>query len=319
MTGTYKSNLPDGHVFYDVSALGSSLKILKRRKVQLTHALATKILEFEEFAGDRSLKNGHVDYLVGTMMRGTFHPEWVTLITCQYDGKTYRMNGQHTCWARLEMEKKWPCEVECIEYKAETIDDLRMLYASIDRSSPRTKQNVIDSYLQGTEEFSQVKKQTLKKIPSGYALYKWSASSERRRHDGDAIAYLLRTDDYDLAIKVCSFLDTLSPRTSKHMFRASVVAGMFATFNKAPQISKDFWEPISNGVGFKKATDPRNKLRTELLQAAVNSGGGASSNKKRVSAEHMLRSCILCWNAFRQGRTLQYLRSTEKGRRPALK
>ena len=288
--------------------------------MEFTREEAEKLLDLEEFVGDRPLKSRHVDDLIKAMERGTFHPELVSLIVCKHDGKTYRMNGQHTAWARLYMpDKGYECSVTMLEYTAKSMEDMRTLYASIDRSSPRTRANVITSYLAGTEEFDEVKSSTLRVVPMGFAMWMWKTKHERRMHDGDDVAYLIKTDHYDLARKVCAFLDKHSSRDYKHLMRAPVVGAMFATFNKAPQIALDFWGPVATGTGIDKVGDPRLKLRNELQRVAVDSGQGSLSHKKIVSQEYMFRQCVAAWNAFRDGRSLQLLKAAEKGNRPGVK
>jgi len=318
MSGQYK-NAGAATEVYNVTDISQGLIIRSRRKVNFTKEEATNLLNLPEFPGDRGLKNKHVDYLVKAMTRKTFRPELVSIITCSLKDKKYRMNGQHTAWARLEMPNGYRCEVEMIHYEAKSEQDVRQLYASIDRSSPRTKANVIESYLVGSEEFQGVKSRSLRIGPQGFALWLWSSGHERGKHDGDDIAYLLKTDYYDLAIKVCSFLDGLSPREHGHIFRAPVVAAMFATFNKAPQIAAEFWLPIGDGVGIEKRGDPRLKLRNYLMQTAVNAGKGGRSEKQQASSELMFRQCVGCWNAFRDGRTLSILRANERGKRARVK
>lgn len=303
----------------DVTSLGNGLRLVRQRKVNFDPDEALKLIECEEFVGDRPLKQSHVDHLVRHMQRGTFHPEWVTLITCRYNGKVYRMNGQHTAWARLEMPKAWECQVLMFEYEAQNEEDMRTLYSSIDRGSPRTKSNIINSYLVGCAEFDGVKAKTLAEVPRGFGLWRWATQHERQQHDGDVIAFLLKSEHYDLAKKVCGFLDKCSVREHRHMFRSPVVAAMFATFDKAPQIAVEFWQPVSDGTGLTMRGDARLKLRNELMQTAVGLGTGARSDKERVTQEFMYRICIAAWNAFREGRPLQILKATEKGKRTAVK
>lgn len=319
MSGTYDSKRVSQEAVYDVTNLGQGLKILRRRNIELDHKEASRLLEYEEFPGDRKLKQPHVDHLIRVMNRGTFRPEQVALMTCKLNGKVYRMNGQHTAWARLEMPENWSCPVQVIEYEAESEEDMRTLYSSIDRGSPRTRSNVMDSYLVGIPEYEGVKRTTLKHLPQGFILWFWPSSQERRKHDADDVAYLLKTDHYDLSRKVCAFLDKQSTREHRHIFRASVVAALFATFHKAPQIANDFWRPVSEGTGMKDKGDPRLKLRNELMRTAVDSGSGSRSDKKCVTAEQMYRLCINAWNAYRDGRNLSILKAPETGKRPRVK
>lgn len=318
MSGKYKGQGASGDVL-DVTSLGNGLKLVETRKVNFTVKEAEALIGMDEFVGDRPLKDSHVDYLIQSMKRGTFHPELVNIIVCKYDVKTYRMNGQHTAWARIYMEADYSCSVNYLVYTAKSEDDMRTLYASIDRSSPRTRSNVITSYLAGTQEFEGVKSTTIRVVPMGFAMWYWKTKHERHQYDGDDVAFLLRTDQYDLARKVCAFLDKYTSRDYKHIMRAPVVAAIFATFHKAPQIALDFWGPVASGTGIEKVGDPRLKLRNALQVVAVDVGNGSHSDKKTVSQEFMFRQCITAWNAYREGRSLQLLKAVEKGNRPGVK
>ena len=319
MSGTYKETDGPRPEVISVTNLGEGLKLVATRKMEFTREEAEKLLDLEEFVGDRPLKSRHVDDLIKAMERGTFHPELVSLIVCKHDGKTYRMNGQHTAYARYHMPPSYPCNVTMLEYTAKSMEDMRILYASIDRASPRTRANVITSYLAGTEEFDGVKSNTLRVVPMGFAMWHWKTKHDRRQHDGDDVAYLIKTEHYDLARKVCGFLDRHSSRDYKHIQRSSVVGAIFATFHKAPQIAVEFWTPVANGTGIDKVGDPRLKLRNELQRAAVDSGNGSHSDKKLVSQEYMFRQCITAWNAYREGRPLQVLKGSDKGNRPPIR
>jgi hypothetical protein len=319
MTGKYERSGAVSET-YQVTELGSGLQLVKKSKLNFNHPAAERIIDLEEFKGDRILKQKHVDYLIQSMLRGTFHPEWVNIVTCECEDKIYRMNGQHTAWARLDMPKDYECDVTLLEYEAETMEDMRILYASIDRSSPRTRANVIKAYLAGTDEFNGLKSHTIQLMPQGFSQWFWKTPTERHKHDGDDVAYLLKTDHYDLAMKVCAFLDKNAVGLDqKHIRRAPVVAAMFATFNKAPQIAVEFWKPVADGLGIETKSDPRLKLRNELQRSAVDYAGGARSEKKRVSQEYMFRQCVAAWNAYRDGRPLQLLKAFEKGPRPGVK
>lgn len=319
MSGKYKGDGAQGETL-DVTSLGGGLKLVSSRKENFTKEEAENLLKLDEFIGDRHLKGGHVDYLIGTMKRGTFHSEWVNLVTCKFHGKVYRMNGQHTAWARSYMPEDYVCNVNVLEYTAKTEEDMRTLYSSIDRASPRTRANVITSYLAGTSEFANTKAVTLRVMPMGFAIWMWKTNHERSTHDGDDVAYLVKTKYYDLAIKVAGFLDKHTSKDHKHLMRTSVVGAMFATFNKAPHVATEFWGAVANGTGIEKVNDPRLRLRTALMQAAVALGNGSHSEKRHmVSQEYMYRQCITAWNAYRDGRPLQVIKPNAAGNRPTVK
>lgn len=293
----------------DVLPVGEGLKLVTKKTVELTTELATSILELTEFSADRPLKNRHVSYLVDTMRRGTFHPEWVQLIVCEYAGRTYRMNGQHTCWTRIyfeEVPKNWRCPVSLIKYSADNEHAMRMLYASIDRGAARTKSNVVVSYLYDTEDFSGVSKRSVRNLAEGFAMWHWDSQAERVKHDGDEISNILLNTHLSTALQVAEILEPYK-NDYKHLYRASVVGAMFATFSKVPTIAKTFWEGIKLGVNL-TADDPRLKLRNLLMTSSVKFGAGANAGKASYNAEDLFRICIYAWNAYRKNVPIKHLK-----------
>src|SRR5436190_8943088 len=140
---------------YEISSLGSGLELKSRKTVELTQEFANSFLETAEFTGDRPLRTSHVMFLCRQMEAAAFRWEQVNLMTCMWQGREYRMNGQHTCWARVyaELPKGARTPVAVLKYAAEAEQDMRQLYATIDRGAPRNRGNVVVSYLSGRSEF----------------------------------------------------------------------------------------------------------------------------------------------------------------------
>lgn len=322
MSGLYdKSKAPPIEIRprVDFTAAAQGLTVTKNEWVEFTHDLAAQLLTDEitiPFLGDRKLRQNHVTTLIEHMRRSTFRPEHVSLMTCSFEGKTYRMNGQHTCWARLEMPADWPCKVRLIQYEAASMDSMRQLYASIDRGSPRTKQNVVHSYLAGTSEFEMVPPWTVKLLPAGFNQWKHENSNDHV--DGDTLAQLLKTEYYDAALRVCTLLENITQKP-RFLLRGPVVAAMFATCSKNKGDSYEFWLPVSDGTGFTNKHDPRNTLREYLMQASVAVGNGTQTDRRKVSQEEMFRACILCWNAFREKRLLSVLKTSLTNKRSTVR
>lgn len=293
----------------EVSSLGEGLKLTSRRNVELDHELSTWLLELPEFDPDRALDNKHVLRLKSAMERGTFLPEMVSIITCVSDGKEYRMNGQHTSWARLEMPKAYRCPIVHMRYRAETENDMRRLYASVDRLKPRTMSNVVVSYLYGTPEWDRVTRSTLKRLSEGLACWLWENETERGMRDGDHRCFLLMTDHYELGKKIARFLDESAGSHGMHVCRSPAIAAMFATFSKSPSNALEFWVPVRDGVGFGAKTDPRLVLRNGLMGASIGRGRGAGEEKKSIHPEEMYRWCVQSWNAWRRDEPLKLLKA----------
>ena len=316
----------DGEVF-EVTSLGKGLTLDSERKVDLTNDLATKVLELVQVPYERKLRDTHVAYLINCMKRETFRPEMVRLTSCiceeavheQPKGTEFRMNGQHTCWAMIEMPNDYKCPGKIIlaKYIAKTAQDMRLLYASIDRIAPRTRANVITAHLADTAQFKGLPLTVIEYLSQGYSFYKWPLINDRRKHDGDDTAYLMQSKDANLVNTVCAYLTTFSITNLGWLRRSPVIAAMFTTFDKAVKASGEFWDCVREGTGFIDKNDPRLRLRNALMTSRITKG--QKQVTKRASEEEMFRWCISAWNAWRRGDTLTALRAVMNADRPKAK
>ena len=304
------------HETFDVTSLGEVVRLTKEERVELTHTAAREHLDLAEFVGERIVRQHHVDSLTDAMLRGTFRWEWVTLVVARCReahgghpaGTTFRVNGQHTCWARLECPGSMRAPVRVARYACATENDLRQLYASCDRGAPRTKSNVIRAYVAGHEKFERFKSHAVKYVPAGLAMWLWESKHERRKHDGDDVAYLMLTDHYNVCCRVMEFLSRGRKQDVDHLLRSPVTAAMLATFDKAPQRADEFWSAVHNGVGFEDKDDARLRLRSFVMRYTVGHGGGTHSSREAVDVERYYRTCLVCWNAWRRGKKVKTIR-----------
>ena len=323
--------IPEDQEIVPITSLGKGLTLEYEKKVDFTKKLATIILEMTEFKGERGLRNDHVSYLINCMKRDTFLGEMVRLVTCICQEKIgdnaadteYRMNGQHCCWARLEMPDSYKCaKVALACYKAKSLQDMRTLYCSIDRGAPRTKSHVIFAHLVGIDMFEGMPETLVKFLGAGYPFYKWSLLQERKKYDGDAIAFMMQSEDANLVKVVCAYMSTFSISSLQWMQRSPVMGAMYATFNKAIDPSAEFWDGVRIGLGFTDPDDPRLKLRSALMTCAISNTPvtqTGSRKTKSVSSEEVYCWCIHAWNAWRQGRSLKALRYNVRDERPKAK
>lgn len=291
-----------------IGSLGGGLHFVNRQTKELSEEFAIEILELKEWKPDRNKDDDWIVHLKTAMERGTFLPELCDIVTCRFKGELYRMNGQHTAWARLALnDKKWRCPVNLLTYRAETEADMRRLYATIDRNKPRTKGQVVIAHLYCTGEWDGFKKNELKLLAEGLGVWKWKTHHERKQHDGDDRAYLMQTEHHAIAKKVGEFIRTCQIKRDGFLYRAPVCGSMFATFSAHQEISLKFWQAVRDGTGFSQTTDPRLHLRNHLVGTSIDIGKGADKDKKRVSGEEMYRWCITAWNYFRDGKQMKNL------------
>lgn len=288
----------------DIRSLGTGLMMVDESVRLLDSKLTEEILNSsEKFVADRPLRQGHVDHLLREMRRDMFIESLVTLILCELDGVIYRMNGQHTCWAAtyFSEESETVFTVKVQRWKAESEHDLRRLYASIDRGAPRTKANVVQSYLVGTDAFGGYTNRQIQELSSGFSLWHWESMHDRNMHGGEDVAHLMQTKFLEVSTRVGVLYLRWTVKDHKHMMRAPVIGALYATFQKAPRIAEEFWTVVASGVGIDSENDARHRLRNHLMTYSV----GASPGKRSQSAEEMYRICLSAWNSFRDSREVK--------------
>jgi len=318
----FTAELPQEPVM-DIGSLGKGLAPPYKKTIELTREEATRILELPEFSGDRPLSDNHVIFLMQQMKKEVFRWEQVQIITCRFNGREYRMNGQHSCWARLElppeMEHGLRTPVTLLRYEATTEHDMRQLYASIDRNKARTSGNVVIAYLSGREEFSQLNKQTIRRLAEALSFWKWDQEGQRLLHTPDDRAFLMLTEHYQLTTRVGNWINAQKSPDIKHLLRRPVIASMFATFDKAPEIAAAFWKSVATGEMLPKE-DARMALRNILLTSSIAAGGkGITSDIKTTSSEEMFRWCILAWNHYRQNKPIKAFKVQLDKPRPSVR
>ena len=317
MAGTYKSGNAVTPAKNSEEFGGQQYRFIKSSRVSLTLQLAEELLAADAvFIADRALMNGHVDDLLNKMTAGEFAGELTDLAVCHFNGKKIRVNGQHTCWARSSMPAEYELYVNYLEYEAESEDGVRALYSIFDRNKARTRSNVIDSYLAGSEGFEAFSADGLRMIAKGLTLYlSHNDPSARKSWTPEAISIALRFDYNDVAVSIAGFLSSCNKGELRHMWRAPVFAAFFATFKKTRSESVNFWTKVADGTELKKG-DSRLTLRNYLTASTIDQGIKNGAGKKSVNAEEMYRACILAWNAHREGRELSVLKTTPGKKRP---
>jgi hypothetical protein len=315
---------------HSIAELGEGLALRMRKNVELTTDFANNFLEIPEFTIgdqkiDRNLQEEWVIHLAREMIAGTFRWEQVTLATCTCHGREFRMNGQHTCWARLYADEELKkvkglrTPVQWLKYDAKSEQDMRQLYATIDRGKPRNRGMVVTSYLSGTDEFPGYAKGTLRLLAQGLTWWLWDSPDLRSLHTGDEVAMLMLRDHHKLALAVGAFTKDSKPADFKHLKRQPVIAAMFATYQKAPQIARDFWLKVRDGVGMTSKEDPQHTLRNYLMTANLAATRLTGGEGKIVDQEDMFKACIMAWNAHRIQRPLKLLKPSAVEGRPEVR
>ncbi len=297
------------------------IKVVSDKTINFSREKAFKYLEMDTFQGERSVNERHVQFLYNAWAGGRFMWPHVILATCQLNGRQYRINGQHTCWMRVNIENGFfvklgeEPQVREVVYEVQDEEQLRILYSTFDQNKTRTPAHVFRALMAGTPQAQDLWPSSLNKLNAGLKM--WLFEKDRHMVNSNDVATLVKEKHENLFRIVGLFLQS-HDTDANFMKRAGVVAALFATFDKAGGKAPEFWDPVANGLGINDKTDPRYVLR-DYLQ--THGQGTATARAVRTSlgfvgAEDTYRICIHAWNKWRKGekasRTYQTLEKRVK-------
>jgi hypothetical protein len=286
-------------------------KVLSDTLVILDDEKASAYIELPVFKGERDIIQSHVQRLFDEMRKGHFNPLLVILSSCEFQGVVYKINGQHTCWAKFYCEGYAP-QVREIRYRVETEEDLRQLYATYDRGMGRSDAHLTMVELANNPHLRDIPSNVIKLAISGLKFWNFSSSGDRRRCSPQDVATLSTEKYLNLFLTVCGFIreHIESSRDAKFARRVSVVAALFETFSKVQGASTEFWTPVINGIGLNTKEDPRYQLRAFLLSVKVHTA--VSRRERSVSDEELYNHCIPAFNKWRKGDKVKSIRPTHE-------
>lgn len=285
-------------------------RVLSDEQVVLNNHKAAAYIELPVFPGEREVSDPHVQHLYDEMTRGSFNPLLVILSSCEFQGVIYKINGQHTCWAKFYAEGYEP-KVREIKYKVQTAEQLRQLYATYDRGKARSDAHLTKIELSNNVQLHGVPDRVLGLISSAMRFWTFNETGDRSRSRPQDIAALIGDKHLNLCLAVGNFIAANvgnKPETS-WIRRRCVVAAMMETFSKSVPKSLEFWQPVCDGIGLESKTDPRWQLRSFLQSVVINSASRRGT--RSVSEEDIYNHCIPAYNKWRKGEEVRQLRPVE--------
>jgi hypothetical protein len=287
----------------------------KEETLNFTFVEAEAFVNYQEVPAERPKSDFHADELAAEMLDGNFRWEHVTLMRAILGKVMYRLNGQHTAFARLDLgpgshhDKK----VRCLTYRVDSEDELRILYEVVDKIKPRTNKQRKLTLLAETPGFENVPNEILHRVSKGYEILRWPDAKERKKHKTREVAELMKGADNGICSKVAKFVTEVASRRDGAFVRTPPVCGaMLATFGRNQADSKEFWGAVINGEGLTKS-DPRLLLRTMLLSKPTGPG-----KQRGVAEEQTFQYCLVAWNLWRAGKNVGSLRLPKGGERPSV-
>jgi len=288
-------------------------ELLRDEPFELSVDAATNILELQTFAGERLVDDRHVQELYDEMILGRFRPEQVRLAVCYVGDDLYRINGQHTCWARINMPPAYKCHIRKLTYRVPNLQELKKLYAVFDPSySARSVGHLTRILLLDTPATENISVQVISNLAVGFKFWRWGSTPEFRRQGHNEVSNEIQKYA-NLFQAVATFYQPFY-KASHIGKRSAVIAAMFECFDKKPSIAESFWKPVCDGLNLTDPQDARYILMKWLQGASLDAAHyDQKKGKKVVSTEDMYRVCINVWNRWRKDEKISGgLRTTNK-------
>lgn len=298
----------------------------EKKIITLNVSRAKWLLEdVKPFLADRPLSRSHVAKLTAEMLKGRFMPETTTIMVADLRGTLYRLNGQHTATAVLKCLESNPGfsipGVTLLTYSVSDETTLRQIYARVDRGAARSNGNVAVSILAGVGEFADATKSTLKLLASGLAMFRYEDTNKRNIYSGESSAEDVHGSYLAVSKLVVDFLNGLQ-QTKQHtyVFRAPVVAALYATFAVDADDARLFWKAVATGIGLQSESEPAARLNRTLISCSLLGGHEVRGQKTKIGSEEMYRACLHAWNRFRSNDDIHApLRPTLLKKRPEVR
>lgn len=296
--------------------------------INLTRSKAFEILEFDTFSGERPVREYWVQQLYNEWLAGRFlwHQAMVAYGTILEKGEdgvmkphTFRLNGQHTCWMRVNIppdkEPKSPCKVRQLIYECSDMEGLREIYSVIDRNAARSNAHVTKVLMTDTAACAGIPMSQLNNLTSGFKLWQWEGQWDRHFKGNPQEVSALLSGKYSDLFRIVGTYFQVKYGEWTHLRRAGIVAALFATFDKAGGNAPNFWDQVCSGLNFASKTDPRYQLRQFCEEHSHNIGG----QKQVVSPEDLYRIAINLWNKWIKGEAVSIVRTTDTRTKPLSK
>ena len=285
----------------DIQSIGKlKFDVLSDKTVTLSTDKAAEYIDLPIFQGEREVSDTHVQFLYDEMRRGTFNPLLVMLSTALYENAVYKINGQHTCWAVINMPKTFSMQVREIRYRVTSKDQLKILYSTYDRLKARTDSHVAKVFLSDTAASEGIWSSNLSRLASGFAFWFIESPAIRTKTAPEQIASTIQYDHAELFRTVALFVQ--EHYQDKLALRQPCIAAMFATFERVPTKAAEFWGPVLTGLDISTKTDPRKILRDTFDRVSTRI---SSSDRRYMNNEDLYRVCLNAWNKWRKSESVK--------------
>lgn len=278
----------------------ATFRLKKSTTQRLTHELAERFLNMEPSPTERDLNPQRVKHLRQKAEAG--HLVTFNWATADINGRTVRMNGQHSSNVLSEMRENFPegLYVHLDEYEVDSPEGLALLFRQFDdRKSGRSVADVAGAFQGLHPKLAEVNKAVAKLGVDGIAWW-------RKTIEGVPVA--AGDDVYNLFNEesLHPFLlwlnDIFSIKTPE-LRKPQIVAAMYATWDVNREEAKKFWDQVARG-GIEYEDNAPSSMLDKWLKDAKD-----GTLKEELKPAQYYQGCIYAWNAYREDKTLKDIKA----------
>jgi len=222
--------------------------------------------------------------------------------TVKYDGRIYRMNGQHSSRAIMNFSGDLPAKLvfHIDRYDAPSRDAMADLFQQFDaRWSQRTPADIAGAYQGLDDSLSHCDKNNSRLAIDGVSWY--LKHVEGLKVPPGAHVYSLFYDEtyHPFIMWMSGFLSSKMPELKPK----SVLAAIYATFAHASDVDhvKEFWRDVT----FNRPSNENDPIK--VLGDVLLVSHEAKKKDDKMDAPEAYVKCIRAWNAHRAGDTVKSL------------
>lgn len=278
--------------------------VIEKKTVALTEELASSYLLYKDIEHERKYSEEHAAKLATKMRARAFQWENVVIASAIIGNKEFKLNGQHTCGARLLCGGAIPNpQVRWNRYRVENQHEAAQIYRAYDNPiANRTWQHLfrVTCANNGMTKLASMKVLALAAAALAFERGGMTAFGRCKLKGEDRIS--LPIEDKDM-VRMLDDLMGSGEVAFAFVRREAVACAMLATIRKDSDAAVRFWQAIRDGENLSRF-DARLVLRNWLMRtSAANGRGGTVGDRRKASFVEMYTRCIHGWNAWRDNRT----------------
>ncbi len=291
---------------------------IKSPKVRTIKANKSLVCEYRNMTSspyERNISLLRMAFYRQVLARGEFWPCIWAKTLCKQNGKTYRVNGQHTSLLLYEFvqrgEEVPDFHVTLIDYECDTLDDVSKLYNTFDtKDASRSVSDINRAFAGFKEELNDVPGKIIDNCVSGinYHVHRdgmWAIKAVERAE--------VITKNVDFTLFVASIVlvptkNSVRAKMTSALRRMAVVAAMYATWESTHENTsgnaREFWCLVREKEGANNC--PARVLSEFLYDFKVSQT--RDCRKGGSDYKRIYHTCRKAWNLWVKGRRVNNLK-----------